>query len=218
MSFVENFKAVTFDVGGTLMEPFPSVGHVYAEVAARHGLQIAPDLLNARFAAAWKAKKFFGHSLRDWSDLVDATFAGLAEPMPSKSFFSDLYAAFTRPEAWHIFDDVVPTLEHLQARGIRLAVISNWDERLRPLLQALNLAPYFEATFVSLEVGIPKPEKKIFQTAANYLQLPPSAILHVGDSFNEDVTGARNAGFNAVLIARGKAPITGEQLSSLTEI
>src|SRR5580700_10426449 len=43
-------RAVTFDVGGTLIEPWPSVGRVYAEVAARHGLEVAAEDLDRQFA------------------------------------------------------------------------------------------------------------------------------------------------------------------------
>ncbi|MDB6056532.1 MAG: phosphoglycolate phosphatase [Verrucomicrobiales bacterium] len=211
-------EAVTFDVGGTLIEPFPSVGHVYSQVAARHGVHVAPEVLNTRFAAAWKSRKNFGHSISDWSGLVDATFAGLVDPMPSQTFFHELFTEFTKPTAWRIFDDVIPCLERLQDRKVRLAVISNWDERLRPLLHALNLARFFEATIVSIELGAPKPDPQIFVTAAQQLHLEPSQILHIGDSLNEDVNCARAAGFAAMLIAREKPPAENEQLSSLLQL
>ncbi|MGZ5516909.1 MAG: HAD-IA family hydrolase [Limisphaerales bacterium] len=218
MIFGRDIRAVTFDVGGTLIEPFPSVGHVYSEVAARHGVYVDPEVLNARFVAAWKTKKNFGHSMRNWSDLVDATFAGLVQTPPRKTFFPDLFAEFTKPAAWRIFDDVIPCLEHLRKNGITLAVISNWDERLRPLLKALDLARYFEVTTVSIEVGVPKPDPKIFTVAAQQLRLNPSQILHVGDSLKEDLNGARDAGFAAMIITREKPPIPGDQLSSLLQL
>jgi hypothetical protein len=85
-------EAVTLDVGGTLIEVWPSVGHVYAEVAARHGVKgLAAGLLNRRFAAAWRAAKQFHHSRSGWARLVDATFHGLTDRPPSRSFFSELY-------------------------------------------------------------------------------------------------------------------------------
>jgi putative hydrolase of the HAD superfamily len=210
-------RAVTFDVGGTLVEPYPSVGHVYSEVAARHGVVVTPGILNQRFADAWKAKRNFGHSMNDWSELVDATFVGLVELPPSKTFFPELYTAFTKVGAWRVFDDVVPCLNGLRQRDVRLAVISNWDERLKPLLSALNLAEYFEATIVSIEVGVPKPDRKNFEEAVQKLNLQPEHILHVGDSLREDVQGARAAGFSARRIARGERSIENEQLSSLLE-
>ena len=86
--------AVTFDVAGTLIEPWPSVGHIYAQIAERHGVKISPDVLNQRFAAAWKARKNFGYTKNEWAALVDETFAGLSPHPPSTGFFPDLYQVF----------------------------------------------------------------------------------------------------------------------------
>lgn len=207
-------QAVSFDVGGTLIEPWPSVGHVYAEVAARHGLKnLAPEQLNARFKAAWRARQNFRHSRNEWDELVTEVFGGSTPP----GFFADLYERFAEPDAWHIYDDVVPTLDLLAARNIRLAIISNWDERLRPLLHKLKLDRYFETFAISLEIGFPKPASAIFQYAARELNLPAGSILHVGDSPEMDVTGATVAGFQAVQICRhGAAENNG--IHSLAEL
>lgn len=195
-------KAVSFDVGGTLIEPWPSVGHVYAEVAARHGLKnLSPEQLNARFKAAWCSRQNFRHSRNEWDELVDEVFGGSTPT----GFFAELYDRFAEPDAWHIYEDVVPTLDLLVSRNIKLAIISNWDERLRPLLQKLKLEKYFEAFSISLEMGFPKPSPIIFEHAAKALNLPASSILHVGDSFEMDVTGATAAGFQAVQIHRRRA-------------
>jgi putative hydrolase of the HAD superfamily len=192
-------KAISFDVGGTLIEPWPSVGHIYAEVAARHGLKnLSAEQLNARFKAAWRARQNFRHSRNEWDELVTEVFGGSTPP----GFFAELYERFAEPDAWRIYDDVVPTLDLLAARNIRLAIISNWDERLRPLLHKLKLERYFEAFAISLEIGFPKPAPVIFQHAAKELNLPPSSILHVGDSPEMDVAGATAAGFQAVQIHR----------------
>ncbi|HWD92989.1 MAG TPA: HAD-IA family hydrolase [Verrucomicrobiae bacterium] len=211
-------KAITFDVGGTLIEPWPSVGHVYAEVAARRGLKIfSAEQLNARFKAAWGARKNFDHSRQGWAELVDEVFTHPAIRLPSETFFDELYEAFARPEAWHVFADVTPTLEALTARGLRLGVISNWDERLRRLLRTLKLDNYFATLTISCEVGFPKPSRAIFQQTAAALDLPPGAILHIGDSPEMDVAGAKAAGFQALQIHRGANPGDGK-LNSLAEL
>ena len=198
-----SIEAVTFDVGGTLIAVRPSVGHVYAEVAARHGIGgLSAASLNRRFTAAWRAAKDFSHSRADWAALVDATFRGLTDRPPSQTFFGELYTRFASPDAWRIYEDVIPTLDALAARGLRLGIISNWDERLRPLLDQLKLAGYFESIIVSREVGSPKPSRGIFEHALQKLGLPPRAVLHVGDSLAMDVRGARAAGLRALLLHR----------------
>jgi len=211
-------QVVTFDAGSTLIEPWPSVGHIYSQVAARHGIvDLSPEFLNRRFAAAWRAFPQPLHRAADWARLVDEVFAGLTPVAPSQTFFPELYDRFTRPDAWRIYDDVEPALSSLAARGLRLGVISNWDERLRPLLQVLNLARHFETIIVSCEVGVTKPAPEIFREAVGRFGVPPGAMLHVGDSLEADAQGARAAGFRAVRIVRGSPPSDGT-LRSLREL
>jgi putative hydrolase of the HAD superfamily len=197
---------VTFDVGGTLIEPWPSVGHVYAEVARRFGVTgVAPAELDAGFAAAWRAKADFDYSRPAWFRVVRQTFREAARSLPP-AFFPALYERFARADAWRVFDDVLPALDRLRRRGLRLGAVSNWDDRLRPLLTNLRLADRFDTIVVSVEVGCAKPAPAIFQRAAAALGVEPAHILHVGDSPAEDFSGAKAAGFQAALIQRGAKP------------
>ncbi|HUD48376.1 MAG TPA: HAD-IA family hydrolase [Candidatus Baltobacteraceae bacterium] len=212
-----SIRAVTFDVGGTLIEPWPSVGRVYAQIAERHGLHVSPDQLDRQFAAAWKARKNFGYTMADWSDLVNQSFAGLSPAPPDDALFSDLYKNFAGAAHWRVFDDVLPCLQRLKERGLKLGIISNWDERLRPLLRALKMDHYFDAIIVSGEVGRHKPDPKIFETAAAQLGVPLESILHVGDNATEDFEGARKAGLRAVLLRRGQTA-AGDAIPSLDQL
>jgi putative hydrolase of the HAD superfamily len=211
-------KAVTFDVGGTLIDPWPSVGHVYAEVAARHGAKnISADVLSTRFKAAWRATRDFNYTRAGWQELVELTFEGLLERSPA-AFFPELYDRFARRDAWRLFDDVLPTLDALATRGLYLGIISNWDDRLHGLLPQLQLAKYFSKIVVSCDAGFTKPSPVIFELAATRLGLPPDAILHVGDSLELDVLGARSAGMQALRICRSAAKRQPGDLASLTEL
>jgi putative hydrolase of the HAD superfamily len=201
-----------------LIQPWPSVGHVYAEVAARHGLPNIPvEALNRQFAAAWKNLGNFNYSRSDWYSLVNQTFHTLAKTPVDETFFSELYREFERAETWHIFDDVLPALQFLRSRGLKLGIISNWDERLRPLLHELKLAPFFQTIVVSCEVGQCKPSPATFHRASELLTSPPNSILHIGDSSLLDVNAAISAGFQALLLARGPVVIPG-QLNSLNHL
>jgi putative hydrolase of the HAD superfamily len=212
-------QAVTFDVGGTLIQPWPSVGHVYAEVAANHGIANLPhDGLQRRFATAFYRRARAIHSAKEWAEIVDETFAGLTAELPSRTFFPELYERFAQPGAWRIYPDVEPTLAALAGRGLKLGVVSNWDDRLRPLLHALGLARDLETIVVSCEIGASKPAPAIFQKAVEQLGVPPYAILHVGDSFEMDVQGARAAGLKAVQIERKTKPAQPGQITSLDDL
>src|SRR6185436_4079418 len=93
-------QAVTFDVGGTLIEPWPSVGHVYAEVAARHGFTaLSAESLTARFKAAWRECSDFDYTRAGWENLVNRTFYGLDGGSQRVSFFPDLYERFAETAA-----------------------------------------------------------------------------------------------------------------------
>jgi len=212
-------EAVTFDVGGTLIEPWPSVGHVYAEVATLHGIRdVTPELLDGRFRTAWRARKDFLNTRVGWREVVDEVFAGLAIEPPGVTFFSELYERFAQADAWRVFDDVLPALDLLRSRRIRLAVISNWDERLRILLGRLGLDRHFETIVISCEAGCSKPASAIFERAATEMQLEAETILHVGDNVEADVLGARSAGFHARRIRRGNAAPSECDVASLIEL
>ncbi|MDX1950714.1 MAG: HAD-IA family hydrolase [Verrucomicrobiota bacterium] len=201
LAMLHGIEAITFDAGGTLIEPFPSVGAVYSAVAQQFGISAAPAQLDQGFRAAWKGKQDFAYSIPEWKTVVEATFQQTGPITPE--LFEMIYNAFKAPEVWKIFPDVFPTLKNLRSRGFRLAVISNWDERLAPLLGDLHLDGYFEAIIVSRDVGHQKPSPEIFHHALSLLKVDPECALHIGDSLREDVTGAAQVGMRAVWINRG---------------
>ena len=214
-----DIQAVTFDVGSTLIEPWPSVGQVYAEVAVAHGQgNFSAKELDRRFRAAFHARGGVINTKSEWSSIVDETFAGLLPHPPSESFFPELYERFARAGAWRRFEDVAPTLVTLHQRGLKLGVISNWDDRLRPLLKSLEIADQFDNIVVSCEVGASKPALAIFEAAVKQLSVPARAVLHVGDNFELDVLGARAAGLQAVQIERQAGGVRDGQIQSLLDL
>ena len=196
-------QAISFDVGGTLIVPFPSVGEVYARVANRVGMgEFAAAPLDQSFRAAFRERLLIRYSPNEWREVVRRTFSPFTDRSGDPQLFDALWQEFMQPAAWQIFDDVVPVLKRLRQNGIRLAITSNWDLRLRPTLEGLGLAGFFEVILASAEVGQPKPEITVFQETARRLGLSPETILHVGDSQREDVEGPRAAGFQALLLNR----------------
>lgn len=218
MSMAEvQIRAITFDVGGTLIEPWPSVGHIYAEVAAQFGLHgIEPEALNRGFVRTWRERRAFDYSRKAWRELVEKTFAGLVPEPPSAECFSAIYEHFAHAHAWRVFDDVADALTAVRRLGLKAGLISNWDERLRPLLDQLGLAGCFDAVTISCEAGHTKPSREIFRHCAAQLAQPEDCILHIGDSESEDVAGAKAAGMRALLLDRRSAPGKG-RVASLTQ-
>jgi len=199
-------ECISFDVGGTLIEPWPSVGAVYADAARWLGIQADGAELNQRFAASWidarKKPGGFDYSRSAWKELVRSTFGEALSPALLDGVFESIWHQFERPDVWKVHPDVLPSLELLRSRRVRLTVLSNWDERLRPLLHRLGLADFFEDIVVSGEVGRHKPDLALFEHACQRWAVDASSILHVGDSEREDLHGATAAGWQAVLIDR----------------
>jgi len=211
-------RAVTFDVGGTLIEPWPSVGHVYAGVASRFGVKdLAPGRLTENFIGAWKAQTHFDYSRDSWFAVVRETFAPLQVELPPE-FFPAVYDRFAEPDVWRIYDDVLPTLQSLRERGLKLGIISNWDQRLRPLLSRLGLQPFFDSQVISCEIGATKPDARLFQKAAAELAVTTAELLHVGDHHQFDLVGARQAGASALQIERRHPMTEPWQIASLREL
>ncbi|MBI3325500.1 MAG: HAD-IA family hydrolase, partial [Nitrospinae bacterium] len=139
---------------------------------------------------------------RWWQALVAETFRPLGTPQPFDAFFEDLYTLFGQPEVWRVFPEVMEVLPRLKERGFVTGVISNWDTRLGPLLEGLGLMRYLDHVVLSAEVGWEKPHRRIFEAALTRAGVPPAQALHVGDNYQQDVVGARDAGMQAVWLRR----------------
>ena len=103
---------------------------------------------------------------------------------------------------WKVFPESRSTLAALRERGLRTAVISNWDRRLPQILDALDLTRWFDVITVSAVEGVEKPAAAIFDRTVERLGVPAGACMHVGDSPLEDYDGAERAGMTPVLIDR----------------
>jgi putative hydrolase of the HAD superfamily len=204
-------RAVFFDVGGTLLRPHPSVGAIYASVASRHGIVTTADVMERAFRQSWTALKRPGLNVsrKDWwRELVFKTLG-----QENQACFEELFKMFASSSAWQVFPDVDDTLHEAHARGLHVGVISNWDERLRPLLTEMGLARHFDSITVSCEVGAEKPDARIFCAALQAAGVTAAEAVHIGDNDNEDVRGAEAVGMRAILLDRG-----GKRASALRDL
>lgn len=105
---------------------------------------------------------------------------------------------------WNILDPQAPdALALLRRAGLRAAVISNSNGSIRSILDTLGLAEHFEFIFDSAEVGVEKPDPRIFELALAEAALTPAEAVYVGDLYSIDVRGARAAGMRAILLDPG---------------
>ncbi len=221
---ISRIRIVTLDVGGTLVHPYPSVGEVYAEVLASHGIRVAPGDLQARFREVFFGRPAAPRPQVDdaaekemWFELVSRIAGPFCPPGRLPAVFEDLYETFADPARWRLVEDAVPTIRALQRGGYRTAILSNADSRLRRVLSGLGVTPLVDEVFISAELGFEKPDVRIFRAVESRLQERPEAFLHVGDSMVHDGEGARAAGWAWLVLDGVSAPASG-RIRSLGEL
>lgn len=118
-----------------------------------------------------------------------------------------------------LYPETIPVLKKLKARRTRLIIISNTDsESFYFKIKKTGLDKYFERFFISGQIGKLKHEGRMFQLAQNYLSLPKDQILMVDDSLNHGVKPARQFGWTALWVARGKEGEEGFKINDLRGI
>ena len=200
--------AILFDAGGTLI-------HVDGERVCRAaGLPWEAARFRAAEAQAVTAlRRFVLEGPSTDSTRVPFYFdvllsgLGLAEPARRQEAAGRVAAEHRRANFWSLPGDrAAETLAALRSRGYRVAVISNADGRVRGLLETAGLTPHLEFVIDSAEVGMEKPDPRIFHAATQRMGLPPERCAYVGDIYEIDVVGARGAGLTPILIGEGQAP------------
>jgi len=210
---LSNFKAVFFDVGGTLIRVHPSVGDVYAKHARDFGFAGTADELNKGFKLQWKKMggiESLGNKSgpkaeeKFWKDLVFEVFQPLGGLDRFDEYFKLIFDVFRDGSNWKIYEDVIESgiLEKLKERDIVLGVISNWDSRLTSTLENLELANHFKFILPSAVVGSAKPDKKIFEEALRLSGVQPHEACHIGDEVKTDIEGAKKLGIHPILLDR----------------
>ncbi|KAK6741606.1 hypothetical protein RB195_009458 [Necator americanus] len=112
-----------------------------------------------------------------------------------------LFNFYATASAWRIIDPKLKSvLVQLRQNGLGVAVVSNFDARLRKILEDLDLYSLFDIVITSGEVGVEKPSPRIFEMVLDHYHLnSASQLLHIGDSFKNDYRGATDFGANALL-------------------
>jgi putative hydrolase of the HAD superfamily len=197
-------RAILFDAAGTLFFLTKTVGDHYAYVAREVGLDFDAQELEGAFHTAWQQmpRRPAIHGPREiddkgwWRDLVGRVFDQVAPSLSEldrDNFFEVAYEHFAEPGVWELYPEVPDVLHQLRER-FKLAVISNFDGRLRFILQNLGISKYFAHVFISSELGADKPDPEIFRRAITMMHLNPDEVLHVGDDPERDWKAAAAAG------------------------
>ncbi len=196
---------------GTLLALADPAATLAEVLRTRHGLEVsraqARDALVAEIAY-YRAHHDEG---RDDASLAElrrrcALVLGRALPPAAGRLSGDvLLVSLLAALRFHAYGDAAPTLAALRRRGMRLAVVSNWDVSLPAVLRDVGLGDHVDAVLTSAQTGAAKPDPAIFAAALAAVGVGAADAVHVGDSLEHDVAGARASGLRAILLCRDGA-------------
>ena len=205
-------RAVLFDATGTLIELREAVGVVYARIAAEHGVSIPASRIEEAFAQNFSQAPplVFPNALPDevpalerawWRELARGTLRAAdatARFRDFDAFFDAAWAIYASSDAWREASGAREALIALRDVGTAIAVVSNFDRRLSPILEGLGLLTLVDAVILPADAGAAKPDPRIFQYALERLAVPAGEAVFIGDDAERDLAGARAAGLRAV--------------------
>src|SRR5881394_599424 len=212
--FVDMTEAIFFDAVGTLFYLTKTVGDHYALVGREVGLTLDAQQLDRAFLTAWRRMPpraaIDGPRENDdkgwWRELVDLVLDEVAPSLGEldrDNFFEVAYEHFAEAGVWELYSEVSDVLEKLQPR-YELAVISNFDGRLRFILEQLGISKFFAHIFISSEIGADKPDPEIYRRALKIIRLEPDQVLYVGDDPDRDWKAAAATGLSVFELDREK--------------
>ncbi len=230
-------RAICFDFQETLARFREGDAYdLYVEAAAEHGITLTRAQLEMPSADAWAefaTPDGPNHRQHSWteSSYVEIRAGVHARRLTAAGVDPDVAVRIGRrvdqfesqAHRYVAFDDALPALEALARAGMRFVVVSNHVWRLSEIVQTL-FGSRFETTLTSAREGIRKPHPLIFERALYHLGIEPheaEAVIMVGDSYTDDILGARRVGMRTALLDRTGEHADDEEarvLRSLTEL
>src|SRR6266516_2292711 len=198
------FRALLFDAAETLFTTRGSVGEIYSSIARQYGSKASAGVIQAAFVRHFRGEGPVSTENQKewWRNVVRQVFTETGMVENFDQFFEKVYERFRDSQGWVLFPETIEVLDELKHRGLKLGVISNFDDRIYAVMRSLGILTYFDTITISSETGYSKPDRQIFEAAIRALNEPPPKILLVGDSLTDDVEAAARAGLAALLVAR----------------
>ncbi len=211
------YDAIFFDAGFTLLNSTPSVSDRYVRICREFGGAVEDKAaMMATLLAVFTEHPFAGPDADPsayrssdaldrvmWREYDGRIFARHGVPDARLDDASEvMYEFFGDPGHWEPYPETLSLLDELRLQGYVMGICSNWSSGLQTVIDGLNLRGYFAFVHTSAEVGECKPGHRMFELGLECTGLAPERVLHVGDSYDADVIGAKRAGIDGVLVDR----------------
>jgi putative hydrolase of the HAD superfamily len=198
-------KAVLFDVDFTLARPGPELGpEGYRRVGERHGLTLDPDRYEeSRLAALDRLQRHPDHVHDDelWIAFTEEIVRGMGgDAEGARECAEELVEAWEQHERFTLYEDALPALAELRQHDVKIGLISNGSRDLEEFVAHHGLD--VDCAIGSRAFGRTKPHPEIFRHALALLEVEPEEAAMIGDSYEDDIEGARALGMQAFLLDR----------------
>jgi putative hydrolase of the HAD superfamily len=212
-------RAVLFDVDFTLFRPGPELGpEGYRRVGERHGLALDPARYEDARAAAIDALQGDGRFVHDdeiWIAFTEKIVRGMGgDADGARECATDMVREWERHENFSLYEDALAVLDELRRQGMKIGLVTNGQRDLEEFVA--HHALEVDAMVGSRLHGRTKPHPSIFVAALRMLEVEPAEAAMVGDSYEDDIAGARALGMRAILLDRdGLRPDEPERIDTL---
>jgi len=198
-------RAVLFDVDFTLFRPGPELGpEGYRRVGERHGLALDPTRYEEARAAAIAALQGEGRFVHDdeiWIAFTERIVRGMGgDADGARECASDMVREWERHENFSLYEDALTVFDELRRRSLKIGLVTNGQRDLEEFVAHHGLE--VDAMVGSRLHGRTKPHPSIFVAALRLLDVQPREAAMVGDSYEDDIEGARSLGMRAILLDR----------------
>jgi len=208
-------RGLIFDLGSTLI--FNQHNNQWSKLRPRMVADLVVELKaqglafdDDQFAAA------FIHNIEDFDQQRQTHFKEITTEYILRVTFQEfniqanhldlpraLAALFSFSESqWQPMPHVHPTLRRLQERGLKLAIVSNAADNanVQRLIDNAHLRSYFDPIIVSANVGVRKPNPRIFEPVLKAWNVPANDVVVIGDTLGADILGAKNANMKSIWV------------------
>lgn len=212
------YKAVIFDLFGTLVEKFP----VDESLAVLEDIAVVLGVDFKEFTRAWWDSFDERHSGR-YGSLEDdfrcvanklGVFPSPAQTEQSAQIDIEYVGSHIIPR-----QGAVELLDYLKGEGYKLGMVSNWSDEIPRIWAGVSISGCFDVTIFSCQAKIMKPDPRIYTMALEQLSVKASETLFIGDGDSGEIFGASDVGMDAVLISTHEdSGWPGHTITSLDEV
>jgi len=206
---------ICFDATGTLIEATQPVGETYHRFALEFGVDLPAWRLDDAFRRILRHAPARGlegasfeercaHEVAWWFERIRQTFQATDSTVrfdDFEAFARALFDFYAGAEAWRARPGMPALLGRLRDHGRRLCVVSNFDHRLPKILEAIDLARFFEKIFIPSQTAHAKPERALFEAVGAAVGQPLETLLYVGDDAPETLAAIASHGLRVLDVA-----------------